>query len=130
MLDVYLSDALVGEIRQGANGLLTFQYGERALDTPGESLVSVRLPVRAEPYEHEATTAYFENLLPEGEGRDLVAQARHFSPSDVAGLLGMIGGECAGAVSLWPTGTVPPEKPTYRPLSASAVTALFDHEYG
>jgi serine/threonine-protein kinase HipA len=90
----------------------------------------VRLPVRAEPYDHDATTAYFENLLPEGEGRDLIAQARHFSPSDVAGLLGMIGGECAGAVSLWPTGRVPPETPTYQPLSASAVTALFDREYG
>lgn len=74
-------------------------------------MLSVRLPVRAEPYDHDATMAFFENLLPEGEGRDLIAQARQFSVSDVPGLLGMVGGDCAGAVTIWPEGTPPPARP-------------------
>jgi serine/threonine-protein kinase HipA len=130
MLDVYLYDTLVGRIRQGAHDLLAFQYGEQALDEPGTYLLSVRLPVRPEPYDHDATLAFFENLLPEGEGRDLIAQARQFSPSDVPGLLGMVGGECAGAVSIWPEGMSPPAEPAYRPLGADEVRALFDRQYG
>ena len=130
MLDVYLHDALAGHIRQGAHSLLTFQYGEAALDDPGRYLLSVRLPVRPEPYDHDATMAFFENLLPEGESRDLIAQARQFSPSDVPGLLGMVGGECAGAVSIWPEGMSPADQPAYRPLAADEVSALFDRQYG
>lgn len=130
MLDVYLYDALVGQIRKGAHDRLSFQYGERALDEPEMHRLSVRMPVRTEPYDHQATLVFFENLLPEGEGRELIAQARHHSPADVAGLLGMIGGECAGAVSLWPTGVAPPGEPAYRPLSASEMATLFGQEYG
>jgi serine/threonine-protein kinase HipA len=130
MLDVYLYGALVGHIREGVHGLLTYQYGEPALDEPERYSLSVRLPVRREPYDHDATMAFFENLLPEGEGRDLIAQARQFSPADVPGLLGMIGGECSGAVSIWPEGTSPPEKPAYRVLTADELGSLFDRHYG
>lgn len=42
----------------------------------------------------------------------------------------MIGGECAGAVSLWPMGEAPPAHPAYQPLSAAKLAALFDREYG
>jgi serine/threonine-protein kinase HipA len=130
MLDVYLHDALIGHIRQGAYGLLEFGYGERVLDDPATYSLSVRLPVRREPYDHDATFAFFENLLPEGEGRDLIAQARQFSPGDVAGLLGMVGGECAGAVSIWPEGIAPPAEPAYRTLTSVELSALFDRQYG
>ncbi|HEX8393284.1 MAG TPA: HipA domain-containing protein [Longimicrobium sp.] len=130
MLDVFLHDVPVGHIRGGERGLLSFQYGEAALDQPAASRLSIRLPVRPEPYDHEATTVFFENLLPEGEGRDLIAQARHYSPGDVGGLLGMVGGECAGAVSLWPAGESPSAQPSYRTLSPAELAALFDPEYG
>lgn len=130
MLDVYLYDVHVGRIREAGRNLLGFRYGEQALDEPSKYTLSVRLPVRAQPYDHEATMVFFENLLPEGEGRDLIAQARQFSPADVSGLLGMIGGECAGAVSLWPEGVAPPGEPGYRPLSPADLAALFDQEYG
>lgn len=130
MFDVYLYDALVGRIHQGAHDLLTFQYGERALDDPDTYALSVRLPVRAKPYDHDTTTAFFENLLPEGEGRDLISQARQFSPGDVPGLLGVVGGECAGAVSIWPEGISPPAQPAYRTLGTDEVRALFEQQYG
>lgn len=129
MLDVYLHGEPIGRIDQRADGLLSFRYGERALDEPARHALSVRLPVRARPYDHGATIAFFENLLPEGDGRDLVAHARHFSPDDVPGLLGAIGGECAGAVSLWPHGERPPETPAYRALSPDEMQALFGREY-
>lgn len=130
MLDVYLYDAKVGRIQAGAHGLLTFQYAERALDAPDTYVLSVRLPVRPEPYDHDATTAFFENLLPEGESRDLISLARQFSPADVPGLLGTVGGECAGAVSIWPEGVAPPEQPSYRRLGGDEVRGLFEQQYG
>jgi serine/threonine-protein kinase HipA len=130
MLDVFLYDVPVGQIREDQAGRLAFQYSEQALDEPARFQISVRMPVRVEAYGHEATTVFFENLLPEGEGRDLIAQARHFAPADVAGLLGMVGGECAGAVSLWPAGMAPSEQPTYRSLADVEMAALFDREYG
>jgi len=130
LLDVYLHDVHAGSITEHARGLLQFQYMERALDRPEAFRLSVRLPVRAAPYDHDPTLVFFENLLPEGEGRDLIAQARQFSPGDVTGLLGMIGGECAGAVSLWPAGQGPPREPAYHPLSTEELDALFDREYG
>jgi serine/threonine-protein kinase HipA len=130
MLDVYLYGVLVGHIHEEGPHRLTFRYTEQALDEPEKYVLSVRLPVRAESYDHDATIVFFENLLPEGEGRDLIAQAKQFSPADVTGLLGMIGGECAGAVSLWPAGVAPPREPGYQPLSPAELAALFDQEYG
>jgi hypothetical protein len=39
MLDVYLHDALVGVVSRDARGLLSFRYGERALDEPASSMM-------------------------------------------------------------------------------------------
>ncbi|HEU0013427.1 MAG TPA: HipA N-terminal domain-containing protein, partial [Longimicrobium sp.] len=130
VLDVYVHDVLAGCISEQGRGNLSFQYGEQALDEPEKFALSVRLPVRPAPFDHDATVVFFENLLPEGDSRDLLAQARQFSPGDVTGLLGMIGGECAGAVALWPPGLRPPPEPAYQPLTRKEVDALFDHEYG
>jgi hypothetical protein len=42
---------------------------------------------------------------------------------DVVGLLAAFGGECAGALSLWPEGQLPPPSPRYAPCSAEEVRA-------
>lgn len=130
MLDVYLYGEHVGRLGTDERGLLAFHYTGRALAEPNRFALSVRLPVRQEPYGHQEAMAFFDNLLPESDARDLIAQARHYDPSDVAGLLGAIGGECAGAVALWPEGTPPPSEPRYRPLNTEEIGAMYDHQYG
>ncbi len=125
-LAVYLDGRRVGtltsHVYRGTPG--TFTYDNAVLGDQ-TAAVSVRLPVRADPYpEHEAL-ACFENLLPDGDLRDLLAASVHRASTDVVGLLGVFGGECAGALSLWPHGQTPPDLPTYRPCTAADVRAAF-----
>lgn len=107
-------------------GRLTFAYGGRAVAQPPPVPLSVRLQVRAEPYVEADARPFFENLLPEEEYRRLIAAGLGLSPGNTAGLLGAIGGECAGAVSIWPAdSTGATTAPTYRDLDDAALRALF-----
>ncbi len=87
--------------------------------------VSVRLPVRADPYPENEAFPCFENLLPDGDLRNLLAASVSRASTDVVGLLGVFGGECAGALSMWLVGQTPPDTPTYRPCTAEDVRAAF-----
>ena len=125
-LAVYLDGRRVGTLTSPVHRSTpgTFTYDETVLGDQ-TAAVSLRLPVRANPYpEHEALPC-FENLLPDGDLRDLLAASVHRASTDVVGLLGVFGGECAGALSLWPDGQTPPELPTYRPCTAEDVHAAF-----
>jgi serine/threonine-protein kinase HipA len=92
----------------------------------GGPALSVRLPVRADAYAHDEADPFFSNLLPEEEYRRLLARVLGVSGRNVAGLLGAIGGECAGAVSIWPEGQRPPDLPEYVPLADKDIRQLFD----
>lgn len=91
--------------------------------------ISLRMPVIDRPYDHAATLVFFDNLLLESDLRAELARTEKRDASDIAGLLGRVGAECAGAVSMWPHG-VPLAAPDYRPLSPEAVEALFDERHG
>lgn len=122
---VFKGDREVGMLRCDARGDVTFTYAAAVLDDPSAA-VSVRLPVRPTPYtDHEARPC-FENLLPEGDVRRTLAMATHRAAHDVVGLLGVVGGECAGALSLWPENVERPSPPTYRPCDAETLRAAFD----
>ena len=113
---------LASPVHRGVSGRFTYDDSVLGDQT---AAVSVRLPVRADPYpEHEAFPC-FENLLPDGDLRDLLAASVHRANTDVVGLLGVFGGECAGALSLWPIGQTPPDVPTYRPCNAADIRAAF-----
>lgn len=123
---VYTDNRRVGTLTSPASrsAPTTFTYDRDVLGDQ-TAAVSVRLPVRADPYpEHEALPC-FENLLPDGDLRDLLAASVHRASTDVVGLLGVFGGECAGALSLWPNGQTPPEKPEYRQCTAADIRAAF-----
>jgi len=81
-------------------------------------------------YGHRETLVFFDNLLLESDTRDELARARQDDRSDVAGLLGRVGGECAGAVSVWTPGAERPTTATYRALSEQELSALFDERHG
>ncbi len=125
-VDVYLDGRRVGTLSsQGSRGSSsTFTYDNTVLGDPTAS-VSLRMPVRAAPYPEHDTLACFENLLPDGDLRTLLAASVQRASTDVVGLLGVFGGECAGALSLWPHGQMPPAEPTYRPCGAGDIRAAF-----
>lgn len=124
VFDVYLLDAHAGTLAARGRGV-RFQYTERALDDDALPALSLSLPKRAEPFADSAAGPFFRNLLPEQAYRRLVAAATRTAPEDSLGLLGAVGGECPGAVSIWPAGTRPPATPEYRSLDAGDLAALF-----
>ena len=125
---VYVGAQVCGELRS-ERGRLSFHYAAGD-DTPRTARLSVRLPVRAEPYDDLASNAYFANLLPEDEHRRLLAATIGISTRSVGPLLGAIGGECAGAVSIWPEGQGPEAVPRYEDLSEDEVTELLGDRGG
>ncbi len=131
LLDVYLYDGLVGNLGQAGSDVW-FKYAESevAASEPERHQLSVHLPVREEVYEHEATLAFFDNLLLESDTRAALARATQQDQQDIPGLLGQMGGECAGAVALWPHGQQPPRENKYRSYSKAELGILFDEAHG
>jgi serine/threonine-protein kinase HipA len=121
---VFFRHEHVGTLRPDRSRL-GFTYRPTTIAAGGPAL-SVQLPTRPEPFSHEESNPFFANLLPEEEYRRLLARMLGISDRNVAGLLGAIGGECAGAVSIWPEGQGPPDAPSYVPLADQDVRKLFD----
>lgn len=131
VLDVYLHNRLIGRLGQHQSDAW-FQYDQEVLSHPDPlwARISVHLPVREEVYGHEETLGYFDNLLLESDTRTALARAVQRDARDVPGLLGQVGGECAGAVALWPHGSKQPAAEKYRAYSRAELGVLFDEAHG
>jgi serine/threonine-protein kinase HipA len=100
-LEVYLHDKKVGILKEKSDGKLSFKYYDGVdIDTP----ISIALPVRKKAYNDKECRPFFENLLPEGEIRKIVAQKELVSEENIFSLLDKIAGDCAGAISLYKEG--------------------------
>lgn len=97
-LEVYLYDKKSG-ILADIDGVLNYKYDDNA-----ERPLSVKMPVRKQEYTDRECRPFFENLLPEGAIRKAIAQKERVSEGNVFSLLDRIGGDCAGAVSLYEEG--------------------------
>jgi serine/threonine-protein kinase HipA len=118
-LTVYLDRRPVGTLwADGAR--LQFSYHAAVLGDRAAT-VGLLLPVRAGTLDDHLVRPCFENLLPEGDLRAYLAKAEKLDVTDVIGLLSAFGGECAGALSLWPEGELPPPSPEYVPCSGDEV---------
>ena len=105
-LEVWLNEDLAGRLSD-ERGRLTFAYDAGWLGSERFIPLSVTMRPAEAPYPDEVARPFFENLLPEGDIRAAVARLRHVSARNTFALLGEIGGDCAGAVSLWPHGERP-----------------------
>ncbi|HET8862258.1 MAG TPA: type II toxin-antitoxin system HipA family toxin [Solirubrobacterales bacterium] len=101
-LDVYLHGNRAGTLERRPQARLRFTYAGEWVKSAGAPL-SLSLPVRAEPYDHDECAPYFEGLLPEGDFLKAIARTLHVSARNPFQLLTEIGGECAGAVSVGPS---------------------------
>ncbi|MBP9694769.1 MAG: type II toxin-antitoxin system HipA family toxin [Alphaproteobacteria bacterium] len=101
MLDVYLNNQLVGTLEQRKGGSLAFSYDSQFL-TGAKSGISLSLPLQSEPFEEGPAKTFFSGLLPEEGVRDRLAAYLGLSKRNTFSLLEAIGGDCAGALALYP----------------------------
>ncbi len=107
-LDVYLRDALVGRIDYTSHrNVMRFAYDADYLARSDAEALSFSLPLKAEPFDSGRTTVFFENLLPPDQVRRKLGPILRLSRHNLFGFLEALGGDCAGAISLWPAGTKP-----------------------
>lgn len=106
ILDVYLYDIKAGQLKQKQSGGLSFSY-EQSYVLEGKPLLSLSLPLSLAPYEGDVVKAFFSGILPDDLNRMRLAKYLGISEKNSFALLKVIGGECAGAVSLFPQGKTP-----------------------
>ena len=116
-LDVYLRDQKVGRLWLDEKRRFVFQYDAEWIRRQDAVPLSLHLPLRAESYPDDLSRPFFSNLLPEAEIKRVIAQRLQISESNDFAMLSRIGGECAGAVSLLPSGVTPAVKSGYRELN-------------
>lgn len=107
-LSVWWDGGLVGLLRIDEHGDLAFTYDADWLADPRKPAVSFSLPKRAEPFNRRETRPFFAGLLPEEGQRVAVARALGVSKANDFRLLEQLGGDVAGALTLWPEGEAPP----------------------
>jgi serine/threonine-protein kinase HipA len=124
-LDVYLHSEFVGHLTQDNGGQMIFQYAESWLDRPSSAPLSQSLPLRKERFSRNECRGYFGGILPEESKREIIARNLGISARNDYAMLEQIGGECAGAVTLVPTGEPLPESDyRYRTLSSEELAAV------
>ena len=104
-LNVYSEEILVGRLWLDEARHFLFQYDKGWLTHPLRLALSHSLPLMSEPFPPDYARPFFANLLPESHVRQLITENLHISKQNDYALLEAIGGECAGAFSVWPGGT-------------------------
>ena len=106
-LDVYLGLSKAGVLSQDDDGNLSFGYSPDHLLTKNARAISVSMPHQEAPYPDRVTRPFFSGLLPDEGARQKLAAVLGISADNAFGMLEIIGGECAGALSLYPAGRAP-----------------------
>jgi serine/threonine-protein kinase HipA len=106
-LGVWWNGLLVGMLRVDT-GDMTFTYTPEWLADQTRPPLSVSLPKQAETFKRHQCRPFFAGLLPEEDQRQAAAQSLGISRGNDFRLLEALGGEVAGALSLWPEGETPP----------------------
>lgn len=125
-LEVYLCNRLAGNLMRAGDGSLGFQYDDSYLKSPHAAALSNTLPLSDAPYGERDIAAFFSNLLPDESVRVRTAEILHLTPEDTFGLLRILGGDCAGAISFYEPGRSPiaQNQPSYRELTDTEASSL------
>lgn len=116
-LTVYYGRIEVGQLSLSERGRMVFEYATAWKSAPDAFPISVSLPLTGGWTPGETDHRFFANLLPEADAREVVCRALGVSIENDFLLLERLGGECAGALSLYPDAKQPPEGGTYRRIT-------------
>lgn len=118
LLDVYFHNKKIGVLKEH-NSRLSFKYSDDATES-----IAYQLPLQKEAFGDKQTRSFFSNLLPEGDVVKKIAQIKQISLNNPFALLRELGGECAGAVSLYPQDMTPVFNNTLEEISEDELAAL------
>jgi serine/threonine-protein kinase HipA len=107
-LSVWWEARVAGTLTRDEHGDMGFVYDANWLADSMTRAISASLPKQVKPYGRRAARYFFAGLLPEESQRDGVARALGLSRTNDYALLEALGGDVAGALTLWPEGDVPP----------------------
>ena len=128
-LTVWWEGTVVGSLALDPDGQMQFTYAAEWLAGERSPALSCSLPKRREPFRRRLCRPFFEGLLPEGAQRDAVARVLGVSPDNEFGLLEGLGGDVAGALTLWPEGE-DAAAPRGRGSDGGAVRRGFGRSFG
>jgi len=117
-LFVYIAGRKIGTLDE-VNESLRFRYEDSYRKDPSAIPLSSWIPLREDETVGAPVRNYFENLLPEGDLRDLISKAIQVSKENVFGFLEHFGGDMAGNLSILLPGEEPGQRrylPIPRPL--------------
>lgn len=107
-LNVFAFDRFVGTLSYDDHvNAFEFKYDASYLSSPDARELSQSLPLGGQPFDVLKSKAFFENLLPPEVVRRRLEKIVHISYGNVFGYLKALGGDCAGAVSLYEDGINP-----------------------
>jgi serine/threonine-protein kinase HipA len=106
-----------------AAGDYFFEYDPQWLEQPGGFVLAPQFPLHAERFVGLAVRTFFENLLPEGEALDDIVSSIHLRGASSFEVLGRLGAELTGVLSLLPESDKPNSQQEYSPLSFVALHA-------
>ena len=123
-LNVWCDQRLVGYLWRNTQGLMGFRYDEGWL-ARGGFRVSHTLPLRHDEFAPEDGFAhrFFANLLPEGGVRERIVRDLKIPNTDFD-LLRAIGGECAGALSVFQAEHRPSTEHRYHRITDEELAGL------
>lgn len=117
-LDVYFDQQLVGHAYDTQP--LSFAYSPAWMQS--QSMCIAAMTYQTEPSDAPSVTAFFENLLPEGDLRTYLFAAKQ--TSTLFGLLRAVAGDTAGGFLLLPPGQTP-QAPSYQTTTWEALAQVF-----
>jgi serine/threonine-protein kinase HipA len=128
-LSVWWDGLIVGALSVNQHGQMRFAYATEWLADSSRPAISFSLPKRPKPFKQTECRPFFAGLLPEESQREAIAGALGISKGNDFAFLDALGGDVAGALSLWPDGETPPVpdpggRPT--PLSDDELLELLD----
>ncbi len=98
-LMVFFHDQYCGDLNF-ENGRLSFTYQNTYLENANASAIATTMPLSQQTYSHQIVYPFFSGLLPDEGVRYRLARYLQLSEKNTFGLLEVIGGECAGAISV------------------------------
>lgn len=107
-LSVWWDDLVAGSLQINEHGAMRFTYAPAWIADATSRPISCSLPKRAEPYRQRQCQPFFAGLLPEESQRRVIAGALGISTRNDFAFLEALGGDVAGALTLWPEGESPP----------------------